>query len=105
MQVLERMQEAFYAGNISMTDEGMPELPPSRSPSEALEAYLHQRPNSQACSPFTAPHAGRIAIVGNGPLSAAHAKAANEHDLVVRWGTVIAQRNTKEQAMCMSKYH
>ena len=105
MQVLERMQEAFYAGNISMIDEGMPELPPSRSPSEALGAYLHQRPNSQACSPFTAPHVGRIAVVGNGPLSAAHAKAANEHDLVVRQVTTTSQSHTKEQEMCMLKYH
>ncbi|KAK9834410.1 hypothetical protein WJX74_001250 [Apatococcus lobatus] len=84
-QVLQRMQEAFYAGNISMTDEGMPKLSPSESPSEALDTYLHQMPTSQACAPFIAPHVRRIAIVGNGPLSAAHAKAANEHDLVVRF--------------------
>lgn len=84
VQVLLRLQEAFYAGNISMTDEGMPDVPNSNTPSAALKAYLHLMPDGQACAPFTAPHVESIAIVGNGPLTAAHARAANQHDLVVR---------------------
>ncbi len=87
MQVLQRLQAAFFAGNISMTDEGSPPLNPhALSPPGALETYLHATPDGNACAPFAASGINSIAIVGNGPLSQAHAAAANRHDLVMRYG-------------------
>ena len=83
--MLQRLQAAFFAGNISMTDEGMPQHKnAATSPPAALATYLHDTPEGDACSLFAASGVQSIAIVGNGPLSAEHAAAANKHELVMR---------------------
>lgn len=84
-RTLQRLQAAFHVGNITLTDEGMPA--PSNSsiaPPDALGAYLHLNPDGDACAAFAAPEVQSIAVVGNGPLSAADVAAADAHDLVVR---------------------
>ena len=88
MQVLQQLQAAFFAGNISTTDEGLPDEVPhevnATTPPAALATFLHSAPEGDACAPFAAPSVRSIAIVGNGPLSTSHAAAANQHDVVVR---------------------